>query len=66
MIADRLVDRKVLGLVVNRFLVQSYTARLVDVSSGEEMRGIDFSDLESQDDGFLVASEACQKLMEAR
>ena len=55
-----------MDLVVNRFMVTSYSARLVEISSGEEIRGVNFSDLESQDDGFLVASEACQKLMESR
>jgi hypothetical protein len=52
-----------MDLVVNRFMVTSIEARLVEVSSGEEVRAVNFSDLDSQDDGFEVASEACEALV---
>jgi len=55
-----------MDLVANHYFVSSFSARLVDVQSGEEIRGVNFSDLESVDDGFQVASEACDKLMNAR
>ena len=55
-----------MDLVMNRYLVTSFSARMVDVQSGEEVRGVSFSDLESIDDGFQVASEACDKLMNSR
>jgi hypothetical protein len=53
-----------MDLVVNRFMVTSIEARLVDVASGEEIRAVNFSDLESTDDGFIPASQACELLME--
>ncbi len=67
--ADGLIVATATGkmdLVMNRYLVTSFSARLVDVQSGEEIRAVSFSDLDSVDDGFQVASEACDKLMNAR
>jgi hypothetical protein len=53
-----------MDLVVNRYMVTSLEVRLMDVETGEEIRAVNFSDLDSQDDGFLVASQACQALVE--